>query len=185
MTQHVLTRVQMFTNPVICSHQFLYSPNTMHPYSLNNFTAETVREDTEKKVKVKCLIFGANVVTRKMIADYNKEHGNTLAFWVAEDLALKRTDLLSQYIDYHKPGWVVYVPVIQTVASVDSCTHQLARLVEIASQGKVQLAVLVRRSLVENLMAAIHLHHGHSVEIVTSVEQLVRTVGEEQGRLEY
>ena len=184
MTQHLFTRVQMFTNHMICRHQFHYSPNTMHPYSHNNFRVEIVRADTEKKVKVKCLIFGANIVARKMIADYNKEHGNTLDFWFAEDLAMRRTDLLSQYIAYHKPNWVVYLPVIQTVGSVDSCTHQLTRLLDIGSQGKVQLAVLVSSSLMENLMAAIDLHHGHSIEIVTSIEQLVRTVAEEHGRVE-
>ena len=46
----------------------------MHPYSLNNFKVETVREEIGKKVKVKCLIFGGNIVARKRIADYNKEH---------------------------------------------------------------------------------------------------------------
>ena len=133
-------------------------------------------------MKVKCLIFGANRVAREMIADYNMEHGNNLALWFAEDLAMQRTDLLSQYIAYHKPGWVVYWPVKQTVACVDSCTQQLARLLDIGRQGQVQLAVLVSRSFVENMMEVVPLHYDQSIEIVTSVEQLVKTVADDQGK---
>ena len=93
---------------------------------------------------------------------------------------MRRTDLLSQYIAYHKPGWVVYLPVVQTVGSVDSCTHQLARLVDIASQGQVQLAVLLRRNFLENIMEVVHFHDEHNVEIMTSVEQLARILEMEQ-----
>ena len=131
-------------------------------------------------MKIKCLIFGANIVARKMIADYNKEHGNTLALWFAEDLAMRRTDFLSQYIAYHNPGWVVYAPVIQTVGSVDSCIHQLARLVDIASQGQVHLAVLVSRSLVENMMEVVHLHY-----VEHNVEQFVNILADGQRVLGY
>ena len=154
----------------------------MHPYSFNHFKVKTIREEIGKKVKIKCLIFGGNIVARKMIADYNKEHGNTLALWFAEDLAMKRTDLLAQYIAYHKPGWVVYLPVIQTVASVDSCTDQLAGLLDIARQGQIQLAVLVRRSIVENMMEVVPFHYEQNIEILTSVEQLVKTVAGDQGK---
>ena len=95
---------------------------------------------------------------------------------------MQRTDLLAQYIAYHKPGWVVYWPVKQTVACVDSCTQQLARLLDIGRQGQVQLAVLVSRSFVENMMEVVPLDYEQSIEIVTSVEQLVKTVADDQGK---
>ena len=91
---------------------------------------------------------------------------------------MRRTDLLSQYIAYHKPGWVVYLPVVQTVGI---CKHQLARLMDIASKGQVQLAILVRRNFLENIMEVVHFHDEHNVEIMTSVDQLARILEKEQG----
>ena len=68
---------------------------------------------------------------------------------------------------------MLYLPVANVVASVDSCTHQLARLLGIARQGQLKLAVLVSRSFVENMMEVVSLSHEHNVEIVTSVKGLL------------
>ena len=70
------------------------------------------------------------------------------------------------------------MPVVQTVGI---CKHQLARLMDIASKGQVQLAILVRRNFLENIMEVVHFHDEHNVEIMTSVDQLARILEKEQG----
>ena len=87
--------------------------------------------------------------------------------------------MLAQYIAYHKPDWLVYTPDVQTHASMDSCTLQLVRLLGIARQEQIRLAVLVKTlkcSFVETFMEFVPWHGEHTVEIVTSVEQLMETV---------
>ena len=136
----------------------------MHPYHHTMFAVETARKDTEKKQTAKCLIFGPNLTAKKEIVDHNIEHEDGLSVWLVEDQTVRRSDLLAQYIAYHKPDWLVYTPDVQTHASMDSCTLQLVRLLGIARQEQIRLAVLVKTlkcSFVETFMEFVPWHGEH------------------------
>ena len=114
--------------------------STMHPYSHTMFHADPARKDLEKKKSCKCLLFGSDMGNKKKILKHMLENEESISCWVVDNKTVRRDHLLSQYIAFHNPDCLVFLPG----DSVNSCTHQLTRLVTMASQMKIQLVLLVR-----------------------------------------
>ena len=86
----------------------------MHPYSHNCFMVDNSKNNFGKKIKVKCLIFGPNGKTKRMIIEHIEEVESSVDLFFGEDSSLQRRDLIAQYLAYHQPGWVVYIADVQT-----------------------------------------------------------------------